>query len=161
MPTRFKNWLILPKIMTISVISVAVMLVATFAYFIPLMESRLMAGKKNGTRNVVEVAYGVIAAFDRQAESGVISREAAQARAIRRNPRPATRSVVPRGSRALGHQLLQHDLVERVAHHVAAVAFAEHQHRRARLLRDVPGLDLVAAGLEGARTGSEATGFGR
>ncbi len=82
MPTRFKNWPILPKIMTISVISVAVMLVATFAYFIPLMESRLMAGKKNGTRNVVEVAYGVIAAFDRQAESGVISREAAQARAI-------------------------------------------------------------------------------
>ncbi|MEI6214316.1 MAG: cache domain-containing protein, partial [Desulfuromonadales bacterium] len=82
MPTKFRNWPILPKIMTISVISVAVMLAATFIYFIPLMESRLMEGKKNGTRNVVEVAYGIIASFDRRAASGEISRDEAKAGAF-------------------------------------------------------------------------------
>ncbi len=81
MITRFRNWPILPKIMTISIISVAVMLIATFTYYIPLMENRLMEGKKSGTRNAVEVAYGFIAAFDQQAARGEISREEAQKRA--------------------------------------------------------------------------------
>jgi diguanylate cyclase (GGDEF)-like protein len=79
---RFRNWPILPKIMTISVISVAVMLVATFAYYIPLMEDRLMEGKQSGTRNAVEVAYGIVASFDRQADSGAMTHEAARAAAI-------------------------------------------------------------------------------
>jgi diguanylate cyclase (GGDEF)-like protein len=73
MITQFKNWPILPKIMVISVISVAVMLIATFTYYIPLMESRLMEGKKNGTRNVVEVAYGIIAKYDRRVTSGELN----------------------------------------------------------------------------------------
>jgi diguanylate cyclase (GGDEF)-like protein len=82
MITRFGNWPILPKIMTISAISVAVMLVVTFAYFIPLMESRLMEGKKSGTRNVVEVAYGIIAKYDKKVVSGDITYEAAKIMAI-------------------------------------------------------------------------------
>lgn len=82
MINQFRNWPILPKIMTISVISVAVMLVATFAYFIPLMESRLMEGKKNGTRNVVEVAHAIIAKYGRRSESGELNQVAAQMLAI-------------------------------------------------------------------------------
>ena len=82
MPTQFRNWPILPKIMTISFISVAVMLVATFVYFIPLMESRLMEGKKNGTRNVVEVAHGIIVRYDSRVVSGEFSLETAKLLAI-------------------------------------------------------------------------------
>ena len=81
MITRFRNWPILPKIMTISIISVMVMLVATFTYYIPLMEDRLMEGKKSGTRNAVEVAYGIISTFDQQVGRGEISRNEAQKRA--------------------------------------------------------------------------------
>jgi diguanylate cyclase (GGDEF)-like protein len=82
MYTPFRNWPILPKIMTISVISVAAMLVATFTYFIPLMEDRLMEGKKSGTRNVVEVAYGIISTLDQQVGRGELSRSEAQQRAV-------------------------------------------------------------------------------
>jgi diguanylate cyclase (GGDEF)-like protein len=67
--------------MTISVISVAVMLIATFTYYIPLMENRLLEGKKSGTRNAVEVAYGIIATLDQQVGKGELSRAEAQKRA--------------------------------------------------------------------------------
>ncbi len=76
--TRFRNWPILPKIMTISVISVLAMLIVTFTYYIPLMENRLTEGKESGTRNSVEVAYGIIASFDKLAAKGEMSRDEAQ-----------------------------------------------------------------------------------
>ncbi len=78
MLTRFRNWPILPKIMTISVISVFAMLIVTFTYYIPLMENRLTEGKESGTRNSVEVAYGIIASFDKLAVKGEMSRDEAQ-----------------------------------------------------------------------------------
>ena len=70
---RFQQWTILPKIMTISLISVTVMLTATFAYFIPVTEHKIMEGKKAGTRNVVEVAYGILAQYDEMAKAGAIT----------------------------------------------------------------------------------------
>ena len=82
MNSQFRNWPILPKIMIISIISVAVMLIATFTYYIPLMEERLMEGKKSGTRNVVDVAYGIIAKYDRRVTNGEMGYEAAKIMAI-------------------------------------------------------------------------------
>ena len=70
---KFHQWTILPKIMTISLISVTIMLAATFAYYIPVMEHKIMEGKKAVTQNVVEVAYGILAQYDDMAKRGVIT----------------------------------------------------------------------------------------
>ena len=79
---RFQQWTILPKIMTISLISVTVMLAATFAYYIPVTERKIMEEKKAGTKNVVEVAYGILAQYDEMARTGAISQAKARSAAI-------------------------------------------------------------------------------
>jgi diguanylate cyclase (GGDEF)-like protein len=79
---RFQRLTILPKIMTISVISVTVMLAATFAYYIPVMELKIMEGKRNVTKNVVEVAFGILAQYDDMAKSGVITQAEARRAAV-------------------------------------------------------------------------------
>lgn len=66
--------------MTISLISVTVMLAATFAYYIPVTEHKIMEGKKAGTKNAVEVAYGILAQYDELARTGAITQ--AQARSL-------------------------------------------------------------------------------
>ena len=79
---RFQQWTILPKIMLISLISVTVMLAATFAYYIPVTEHKIMEGKKAGTRNVVEVAFGLLAQYHEMARSGAITDEEAKRAAV-------------------------------------------------------------------------------
>ena len=79
---RFQQWTILPKIMLISLISVTVMLAATFAYYIPVTEHKIMEGKKAGTRNVVEVAFGILAQYHEMARSGAITDEEAKRAAV-------------------------------------------------------------------------------
>ena len=58
--TRFKNWRIQYKIMSISVISVLVMMLGLFAYLLPLIESRINKEKQDATRHVVEMAIGIL-----------------------------------------------------------------------------------------------------
>ena len=79
---RFQQWTILPKIMTISLISVTVMLAATFAYYIPVTEYKIMEGKKAGVKNVVDVAYGILAQYDEMARSGAITQDKARSAAM-------------------------------------------------------------------------------
>ena len=79
---RFQQWTILPKIMVISLISVTVMLAATFVYYIPVTEHKIMEGKMAGTRNVVEVAYGILVHYDDMARTGAITHEEARKGAL-------------------------------------------------------------------------------
>ncbi len=79
---KFQQWTILPKIMTISLISVTVMLAATFAYYIPVTEHKIMEEKKLGTKNVVEVAYGILAQYDEMARTGAITQAQARGAAV-------------------------------------------------------------------------------
>ncbi|MFH1027703.1 MAG: cache domain-containing protein, partial [Pseudomonadota bacterium] len=76
--TRFKNWRIQYKIMSISVISVAVMMAGLFIYLLPLIESRIMKEKKNATRHVVELAMGIVELHDAEVKAGKMPLEQAQ-----------------------------------------------------------------------------------
>ena len=62
--TRFKNWRIQYKIMSISVISVAVMMMGLFTYLLPLIEGRIIKEKRDATRHIVELAMGIIEVQD-------------------------------------------------------------------------------------------------
>lgn len=76
--TRFKNWRIQFKIMSISVISVAVMMIGLFSYLLPLIEKRINLEKRDATRHIVEMAVGIIAASDADVKAGTITLEQAQ-----------------------------------------------------------------------------------
>ncbi len=80
--TRFKNWRIQYKIMSISVISVAVMMIGLFTYLLPLIETRIMLEKKDATRHVVELAMGIVEFHESEVKAGKMPLEQAQKEAI-------------------------------------------------------------------------------
>ncbi|MFA7402356.1 MAG: methyl-accepting chemotaxis protein [Pelobacteraceae bacterium] len=76
--SRFKNWRIQYKIMSISVISVAVMMIGLFTYLLPLIETRIMNEKKDATRHIVELAMGIVELHDAEVKAGKMPLEQAQ-----------------------------------------------------------------------------------
>ncbi|MBT0663317.1 methyl-accepting chemotaxis protein [Geobacter pelophilus] len=76
--TRFKNWRIQYKIMTISVISVIMMMAGLFAYLLPLIENRIIKEKQDATRHVVEMAVGIVEFYDSKVKAGALPLEQAQ-----------------------------------------------------------------------------------
>jgi methyl-accepting chemotaxis protein len=78
---RFRDWSILQKIMTISLLSIVVIAVVVLSYWSPLMERTLLTGKSSATRQAVEVAFSVLESFEREARSGKLSLEEAKSRA--------------------------------------------------------------------------------
>ncbi len=78
-----RNWPILPKILLTSFIGVCIILTVTFVVFIPHIESRIMEGKKEATRQAVEVAFGVFTHYQELVENRELSTEEAQERAKR------------------------------------------------------------------------------
>jgi methyl-accepting chemotaxis protein len=79
---RYRNWKILPKIMSLSCISVSFMAVLTLVYLLPLYERKMMEQKKTAIKDVVEVAYGIIAVYDGRARAGEMPLEEAQKQAV-------------------------------------------------------------------------------
>jgi len=79
---RYRNWKILPKIMSLSCISVMFLAVLTLVYLLPLYERKIMEEKRGDIRHVVEVAYGVIAAYDGRAGAGEMPVEEAKKLAL-------------------------------------------------------------------------------
>lgn len=78
---RFRNWKILPKILTITILSVILIDTVILALFLPSVEKRILQGEKNGLRNVVDIAYGLVAEYDRQVQQHVMSEYEAKIRA--------------------------------------------------------------------------------
>jgi methyl-accepting chemotaxis protein len=76
---RFKNWRIQYKIMSISIISVAVMMIGLFTYLLPLIEGHILKEKQDATRHVVELAMGILEAQDAEVKAGKATLEHAQA----------------------------------------------------------------------------------
>jgi len=76
--TRFKNWRIQYKIMSISVISVIVMMAGLFIYLLPLIESRIMKEKEDATRHVVEMASSIVELHDAEVQAGKFTLEQGQ-----------------------------------------------------------------------------------
>jgi methyl-accepting chemotaxis protein len=76
--TRFRNWRIQYKIMSISVISVAVMMIGLFTYLLPLIEARVIKEKRDATRHIVELAMGILERQDAQVKAGKLTLEQSQ-----------------------------------------------------------------------------------
>jgi len=81
---RFRQWPILPKIMTISIVSVALMAGIVVFYFTPLVEHKMMEGKRQEVRNVVDVAFGTFLEYDALAKNGQITDQEARERVKQR-----------------------------------------------------------------------------
>ncbi|HEX9288127.1 MAG TPA: diguanylate cyclase [Anaeromyxobacteraceae bacterium] len=80
----FRQWPILPKIMTISVISVSFVSAVILFFFSPHIERKLLEAKKEGLKNVVDVAFAVFHEYDALARNGQLTLAEAQARAARK-----------------------------------------------------------------------------
>jgi len=75
---RFKDWGIFQKVMSISIILNVLMLMSAFFYLIPLVEQKLMEEKRNATKDVLDIAYTLIAAYDHRVVNKEMTREQAQ-----------------------------------------------------------------------------------
>lgn len=78
---RFRNWKILPKILTITILSVILIDLVIIGLLLPSIEERVLQGEKNRLRNVVDIAYGLVAEFDKQVQQQVMSLSEARIRA--------------------------------------------------------------------------------
>lgn len=75
---RYRNWGILPKVMTISALTVAIFAGMVLLFFLPYIEGKMMDGKKESTRNVVEVAFATLNRYGEKAKRGDIPLDEAQ-----------------------------------------------------------------------------------
>jgi methyl-accepting chemotaxis protein len=75
---RFKDWGIFQKVMSISIILNVLMLMSSFFYLIPLVEQKLMEEKRNATKDVLDIAYTLIAAYDHKVANKEMTQEQAQ-----------------------------------------------------------------------------------
>ena len=80
--TQFKNWGIKTKIMSILLLSICVIAVAVETIIVPIMQDYFMNERQIATRQVVEVAYGILDTQAMKAYSGQETTEEAKSRAI-------------------------------------------------------------------------------
>lgn len=78
---QYNSWSILSKILIIPVFSIIVMVMVSVFYLAPLIEHTLQSGKKEATRQAVEVASGVLDFFGSQVQNGQMPLAEAQQKA--------------------------------------------------------------------------------
>jgi methyl-accepting chemotaxis protein len=79
----FKDWKILSKILSISIATVALMILGVLFYVIPYMQKHLMDEKMNATKGVVDVAYSALESKLADVKAGKRTLEQAQAEALK------------------------------------------------------------------------------
>jgi len=75
---RFRDWGIFQKVMSISIIFNTLMIVWAFFYLMPLMEQKLMDEKRNATKDVLDIAYTLVAAYEQRVVRGELTKQEAQ-----------------------------------------------------------------------------------
>ena len=78
----FKNWTILSKILSISISTIAMLLLGVMFYILPFMEHRLMDEKILATQGVVETAASLIENYIVEAKDGTLTVQEAKDRAL-------------------------------------------------------------------------------
>ncbi len=77
---RFGNWSISTKVMSISMLTIAIMVCGMLFYYLPLVKHKLMEEKQQATKNVTELAISLMASYEARAKSGELTLEDAQKR---------------------------------------------------------------------------------
>ncbi|MDD3846738.1 MAG: cache domain-containing protein, partial [Syntrophorhabdaceae bacterium] len=75
---RFNNWSIGTKVMSISMLTIAIILAGMLFYFIPLVKGKLMEEKKLALNNVADVAVSLMASYEARIKAGEVKLEDAQ-----------------------------------------------------------------------------------
>jgi len=78
----FRNWAILSKILSISIITLTLLILGVLFYVLPYMERQLMNEKITATKGVVETASSLIESHIQDAKDGKITVAEAKARAL-------------------------------------------------------------------------------
>ena len=78
----FKNWKILWKILSISIITIALLILGVLFYILPFMERHLMDEKNQATKGVVDTAASLIENYIQDAKEGMITVDEAKGRAL-------------------------------------------------------------------------------
>ena len=79
---KFKDWRIATKIMSISVLTMAIVVLGMVLYFVPLLERHIMDEKQNAVKNVIDVAYTLTSFYEAKVKSGELKADDAQKRAM-------------------------------------------------------------------------------
>lgn len=79
----FKNWTILSKILSISIITIILVFLAMAFYVLPFMEHHLFEEKKSATKAVVDVASSIITSLQDDVKNGKITVEQAKTQALK------------------------------------------------------------------------------
>ncbi|WP_298269739.1 methyl-accepting chemotaxis protein [Geobacter sp.] len=79
---RYRNWGIMPKVMTLSAVTVALIAGLVVFFLLPRIEAKLMEGKEEATKSAVEVAFHTIERYGEKAKSGELPVAEAQKRAM-------------------------------------------------------------------------------
>ncbi|WP_298439453.1 methyl-accepting chemotaxis protein [Geobacter sp.] len=79
---RYRNWGIMPKVMTLSAVTVALIAALVVFFLLPRIEAKLMEGKEEATKSAVEVAFHTIDRYGEKAKSGELPVAEAQKRAM-------------------------------------------------------------------------------
>ena len=78
----FKNWKILSKILSISIITITLLILGVVFYVLPFMAHHLMEEKQQATKGVVDTAASLVESHLQDAKDGKITLEEAKARAL-------------------------------------------------------------------------------
>ncbi len=81
---KFSNWRVRSKILSISAITLALMLLTILFYFLPTVQARIVDTRKEELKDMVETCLGLIAEYDARAKAGEFSPEEAHKRAAER-----------------------------------------------------------------------------
>ena len=79
---KFGNWKILTKVLSISIVTIALFMSGILFYFLPLVERNMMQEKISATRNVVEVTHRLIEGYQAKVKSGELKVAEAQKMAM-------------------------------------------------------------------------------
>ena len=80
--TRFKNWKLLWKILSISITTIVLLILGVLFYILPYMEKQLMAEKIQATKGVVETASSLIESYLQETKDKKLSEQEAKDRAL-------------------------------------------------------------------------------
>lgn len=75
---RFEHWGIFQKIMSISMVLNTLMILWAFFYLMPLVEKKLMDEKRNASKDVLDIAYTLIVAYEHKVKQGELTQEQAK-----------------------------------------------------------------------------------
>ena len=80
----YKDWSIFSKIMSLSLLTLLVLVLATMFGLVPFIRELIMTEKQATVSNLVQEAISVVASYEKQVDAGTLAKEDAQKQAVER-----------------------------------------------------------------------------